>query len=181
MEYNGLYQIITYQQHFFLSFSFFFWVSFLVGTSTGMKLLYHRNTFILACFTQKPRRFSRRWLRYPLGSLHLCSNGRSWDAFAKTSSQLLPQLIFQIIYRFCCPQEWKEIFQVLWELLDSWIRWSKIRCYRKTKIIWDVPFCWWYHTPRHSNLPHDKKRHPNSWTFPDRRCPISKYCIGKYF
>ena len=26
------------QQHFFLSFSFFFWVSFLVGTSTGMKL-----------------------------------------------------------------------------------------------------------------------------------------------
>ena len=175
---NGLLQIIRYQQHFFLSFSFFFWVNFLVGTSTGMKLLYQKNTFILACFIQMPERFSRKPPQCLHGSLRWCSSARSWGAFAGTSSQLPPRLLVQIIYRFCCPQGWKGIFRAPSGLPGSWTNWSMIRYYRRTRVRQFVLFCLWCHKPRHSNLLHDRKRRPNSWIFPDRQCPISKCCFG---
>ena len=166
------------QQHFFLSLSFFFWLSFLVGTSTGIKLRISRNlTSILAYSQLKPMQFSRKSLRFLPGSLHSCSDARFWGAFEGISSRLPRSLHARTLYRFYCRREWRGIFKATWAPLGSWIHWSRIRCYRKTRLNRVVLSCLWCHRPTHSSQLPCKKPLPDSWTFPDRQCPRSEIMV----
>lgn len=125
--------IIDNQQHFFSFPLPFFWLSLALGTSTGIKLkISEYFTFIIFYFRLKLEQFSQRLLKLLHDFLHLFSNGWFLDVFVGIHLRLILILHVLILYRLCCPLEWKGIFKVLEGTLGSRIPISTNQYSQKT-------------------------------------------------